>query len=65
MGLGAPLQHGRRPPNLGQTDEARALLEKVVDECHAIAIQIGVQPSFGVLKGEPRFQALVERVGLM
>jgi adenylate cyclase len=50
--------------NLGRTDEALDLLEKVVDERHAIAIQIGVQPSFDVLKDDPRFQALLERVGV-
>ncbi len=51
--------------NLGRTDEALELLEKVVDERHAIAIQIGVQPSFDVLKDDPRFQRLLERVGVV
>ena len=50
--------------NLGRTDEALALLERVVDERHAIAIQIGVQPSFDVLKDDLRFQKLLERVGV-
>jgi TolB-like protein/tetratricopeptide (TPR) repeat protein len=50
--------------NLGRTDEALDLLEKVVDERHAIAIQIGVQPSFDVLRDEPRFLALLKRVGV-
>ena len=50
--------------NLGRTEEALDLLEKVVDERHAIAIQIGVQPSFDVLRDEPRFQALLKRVGV-
>lgn len=50
--------------NLGRTDAALELLEKVVDERHAIAIQLGVQPSFHVLKDDPRFRRLLERVGV-
>jgi tetratricopeptide (TPR) repeat protein len=50
--------------NLGRTDEALTLLEKVVDEHQPIAVQLGVQPSFDVLRPDPRFQRLLERVGL-
>ncbi|HKY60272.1 MAG TPA: adenylate/guanylate cyclase domain-containing protein [Gemmatimonadota bacterium] len=50
--------------NLGRTDEALALLEKVVDEHQPISVQLGVQPSFDVLMDDPRFQILLERVGV-
>ena len=50
--------------NLGRTEEALALLEKVVEEHQPIAVQLGVQPSFDVLMDDPRFQRLLERVGL-
>ena len=49
---------------LGRKDEAIALLEELVAEHDQMAIQIGVQPSFDVLRGDSRFEALLRKVGL-
>ena len=49
---------------LGRLDEAMALLEELVERRQPIALQIGVEPAFDPLRSDPRFKALLVRVGL-
>ncbi|AHG93791.1 protein kinase (plasmid) [Gemmatirosa kalamazoonensis] len=50
--------------SLGDRDHALAWLERIYDAREGILVYLAVQPQFDGLRGEPRFQALVARVGL-
>ncbi len=49
---------------LGETDKAVTWLEQVVAEHHVGARSLGNYPEFKSLRGEPRFEALLVKVGL-
>ena len=49
---------------LGEKDQAFAWLEKAYQERHPYLILIKVEPVFDVLRSDPRFQDLVQRIGL-
>jgi len=49
---------------LGDNDEAFAWFERAYEEQSNILIYIKVFPLFDPLRGDPRFQDLVRRVGL-
>jgi tetratricopeptide (TPR) repeat protein len=50
--------------SLGDRDHALAWLERIYEAHEGILVYLAVHPQFDVLRGEPRFQALVARVGL-
>jgi hypothetical protein len=50
--------------DIGQKNEAIALLEKAADEHVGWITCIAVDPALDNLRGDPRFQAVVERVGI-
>jgi serine/threonine-protein kinase len=50
--------------SLGDRDHALAWLEKIYEAHEGILVYLAVHPQFDVLRGEPRFQALVASVGL-
>jgi DNA-binding winged helix-turn-helix (wHTH) protein/TolB-like protein len=49
---------------LNEREKALDLLEQAVNEHHFFAIYIKASPFFDNLRGEPRFHALIKRVGL-
>ena len=49
---------------LGEKDQAMTLLERAVDEHYPWAILYGVDPVLDSLRKEPRFKALLQRIGL-
>jgi TolB-like protein/Tfp pilus assembly protein PilF len=49
---------------LGDTVEALAWLEKAFDERSFFLVSLNIDPRFDHLRAEPRFRALVQRVGL-
>lgn len=49
---------------LGEHDQALDFLEEAHRERSSWMISLGVEPVLDPLRGEPRFQRLVERVGL-
>lgn len=49
---------------LGQKDQALQQLEKAYEERFYRLIFLGVDPVFDSLRGDPRFQELLRRVGL-
>ncbi len=49
---------------LGQKDEAFAWLEKTQDERNPFIVHLKMNPVFDSLRGDPRFDELVRRVGL-
>jgi TolB-like protein/DNA-binding winged helix-turn-helix (wHTH) protein/Flp pilus assembly protein TadD len=49
---------------LGEKDEALTLLEKAYEERYPWLIQLSVEPRLDPLRSEPRFKALVSRIGL-
>ena len=52
------------PLGLGETAEALGWLEKAIEERSLPLKWIGVDPLFDSLRAEPRFQALLKRMGL-
>ena len=49
---------------LGENDEALDWLDKVYEERHAGVLSLKMDPEFDGLRREPRFKALLEKVGL-
>ena len=49
---------------LGDREAALADLERAYDERSTFLIYAGVWPPFDPLRGEPRFRALMQRMGL-
>jgi serine/threonine-protein kinase len=49
---------------LGENDEALDWLEKVYEERHVGALSLKMEPEFDGLHREPRFKALLGKVGL-
>jgi TolB-like protein/Flp pilus assembly protein TadD len=49
---------------LGQVDEAVEWLEQGVDHHESNVVLIGVHPAYDELRGDPRFETLVARLGL-
>lgn len=49
---------------VGRTDEAIALLRRAYSERSNAIIEIKVAPFYDPLRGDPRFQDLLHRVGL-
>jgi serine/threonine-protein kinase len=49
---------------LGDRPKALNFLERACEERAALLIWLPVRPSFDPLRGEPRFQAILERIGL-
>ncbi|HSL21012.1 MAG TPA: hypothetical protein VK886_05710 [Vicinamibacterales bacterium] len=47
----------------GEKDTALALLESCADRRCSALVNLPVEPDFDVLRSEPRFQALVRKVG--
>jgi hypothetical protein len=50
--------------HLGRVDEALEHLTALVDLHHGSAVFLAVEPSLVSLRGNPRFEALLARVGM-
>jgi len=50
---------------LGRTDDALAAIERSVEQRDCWIVALGVEPAYDTLRGHPRFEALVEQVGLV
>ena len=50
---------------LGRTDDALDAIERSVQEHDCWVVALGVEPAYDPLRGNPRFEALVDRVGIM
>jgi hypothetical protein len=50
---------------LGRTDDALDAIERSVQEHDCWVVALGVEPAYDALRGNPRFEALVDRVGIM
>ena len=50
---------------LGRTDDALAAIERSVEQRDCWVIALGVEPAYDSLRGNPRFEALVDQVGLV
>jgi hypothetical protein len=59
---GSPVVAARCYAQSGDTDEALALLEACAQRRCAALVNTIVEPDFDVLRGEPRFQHIVNRV---
>ena len=59
-----PIELARGYVALGDTERALELLERGVNVGASIAIMLNVDPMFDSLRKEPRFQALIQRLGL-
>ena len=60
----SPTFAARVHASLGEIDEAISALERAADQRATDLIWIGVRPVFDPLRGHPRFDALIRRVGL-
>ncbi len=49
---------------LGEMDEAMTWLERGVNRHQPFVVNLGVNPAYDPVRGESRFQALLERIGL-
>jgi hypothetical protein len=59
-----PYQIARRHARLGETAQALAALERACEERAYIVVFLATDPVFAPLRQDPRFQALVRRIGL-
>jgi len=59
-----PFVLARMYTSLGNRDSALTWLERTYDAREGLIVYIGVHPHFDPLRGEPRFQSLLRRVGL-
>jgi serine/threonine-protein kinase len=49
---------------LGRTDEAINAIERSIEDRDCWVVALGVEPAYDSLRGNPRFEALVDRVGI-
>jgi gamma-glutamylcysteine synthetase len=49
---------------LGETDQALAQLEKACEDRDVRVTLLGVDPRWNSLRSDPRFQAILKRIGL-
>jgi serine/threonine-protein kinase len=49
---------------LGRYDEAIACVERSFEERDCWVVALAVEPAFGVLRGNPRFESLLSRIGV-
>lgn len=49
---------------LGEHERALAILEEMADSQHSALVDLAVEPILDPLRGQPRFQALLQRMGL-
>jgi len=49
---------------IGERDSALRYLERALDDRAEYALRLGRDPSFAALHGDPRFEALVQRIGV-
>ena len=59
-----PLFLARVDAGLGENDEAMRLLERLYDEKSESIVWLKVDPTLAPLRNDPRFAALVKRVGV-
>ena len=50
---------------LGRTDDALAAIERSVEQRDCWVVALGAEPAYDSLRGHPRFEALVDQVGLV
>ena len=60
---GAPVVAARALAQIGEKEEALALLEACADKRCSSLVNLPVEPDFDVLRSEPRFQRLVVKLG--
>jgi len=60
----SPVLLGQVWTGLGETTQALSELERAADQRDALLIWLKVRPAFDPLRGQPRFQALLDRLGL-
>jgi serine/threonine-protein kinase len=49
---------------LGRSDDAITAISRSIDDRDCWVVALGVEPAYDSLRGNPRFEALVERVGI-
>ncbi|HEY6319977.1 MAG TPA: hypothetical protein VJA16_00280 [Thermoanaerobaculia bacterium] len=49
---------------MGESDEAISCLDKAVEERAGFLVHLGVDPAFDPLRGDARFDSVLQRVGL-
>lgn len=54
----------RQSALLGEKEQAFEYLNKAIEKRHAQVVMLGVEPSFDILRDDPRFDELLKRVGL-
>ena len=59
-----PTSRARITAGLGEIEATLTLLERAANEREARIVHVLIQPEFRLLHGEPRFEALVDRLGL-
>ena len=64
QGYVSPLYFAILYAGLGEKEKALEQLERAADERAGWLINLAVEPRFDALRSEPRYQALLHRVGL-
>jgi hypothetical protein len=54
----------RTQATLGHREEALTWLERTYDQRSGLVVYLKVHPHFDSLRGEPRFQSLLRKIGL-